>query len=293
MVITNNLDLPKAIVKAVDVEPHNKSDKELSATTLLKGVKEIILTRRHWEKLTDDAASRIWAIFGQAVHALLETEGENEFTECAIKAQLENDISITGRVDNYNMETGTIIDYKTASIWKVQFKDFEDWKKQGLVYAWLLQNNGFKVERCKFIAILKDHSKSKANYDSQYPQSPVYIYEFPVTVKDLDDISKFIQGKIDNYLKYLDVQDDSIPPCTNEERWATETTYAVMKTGNKKAIRVLKTRLEADNMTAEKGAGHYVEVRPGTSKKCAEYCICCDHCNFYNNFVKNQSGEQA
>jgi len=292
MQVTNKLNLPKALIKAVDIEPHNKTNKELSATTLLKGVKEIILTWRHWEELVVDVSDRIWALFGTAVHSLLETESENEFSECEFELKLENGITITGKIDNYNMETGEITDFKSGAVYKVQLGDFEDWRKQGFVYAFLLVKNGFKANHCRFIDFLKDHSKSKAKFDSGYPQSPVYIFEFSVTDSLLFEAKDFIKEKTDNYLKYIDTPDDEIPPCSDKERWASETEYAVMKTGNKRAVKKFTNRFEADNLAAEKGAGHYVEIRPGVSRKCADYCICCDHCNFYNNIVKNQTSEE-
>jgi len=292
MKVTNRLNLPEGIVKAISTEPHNKSDKELSATTLLKGIKEILLMWRHWEKLTDDAADRIWAVWGQAVHSLLETEGKHEFSEIDLKAIIEG-ITVTGKIDNYNMETGLVTDYKTASIWKIMVGDFEDWRMQGLIYAWLLYHNGFRIEKCRFIAILKDHSKSKAGHDSNYPQSPVHIYEFPIRKTELEEADAYIRKRLAEYLKYIETADDDIPPCTDEERWATETKYAVMKHGRKSAVRVLDNKMDAGAMATELGAGHYVETRPGTSKKCADYCICRDYCNFYNNIVKLQesSGE--
>jgi len=292
MQITNKLNLPEAIVKAVDTERHNKTEKELSATTLLKGIKEIILTWRHWDELTDDAADRIWAVFGTAVHALLETEGKHEFTECDLNAPI-GDVTITGRIDNYNMETGTVTDYKTVSIWKVIMGDFDDWRMQGIIYAWLLTKSGFKADHCRFITILKDHNKSKAKFDSKYPQVPIYIYEFPITIPKLNEAEDYIKERVTEYLKYLDKADDEIPPCTDKERWATETGYAVMKTGRKSAVRVLPSKAEADRKAAELGAGHYVETRPGVSRKCAGYCACCDFCNFYNSFVKNQKPSEG
>jgi len=290
MKITNRLNLPEGIVKAISTEPHNKSDKELSATTLLKGIKEILLTNRHWEELTDDAADRIWAVWGQAVHALLEAEGENEFTEVDVHEFL-GDMRITGRVDNFNMATGVITDYKTASIWKIMVGDFEDWRMQGLIYAWLLSKNRFKIEKCRFVAILKDHSKSKARNDSSYPQSPVCNYEFPVGKAELLEAETYIKGRVTTYLKYKDLPDDDIPPCTEEERWASETKHAVMKQGRKTAVKLFDSATEASQKAAELGAGHYVETRPGVSKKCADYCVCRDFCNFYNNIVKLQEGE--
>jgi hypothetical protein len=287
MKITNKQKLPEGIVRAVTTERHNKSDKELSATTLLKGIKEIILTYRHWDELTDDAADRMWAVFGTAVHALLETEGKDEFTECDLKVEM-GEITITGRIDNYDMNAGVITDYKTGSVWKVSMNDFDDWRMQGLIYAYLLFKNDFMINVCRFIDLLKDHSKSKAKYDKTYPQSPVFIYEFHTTKALLKEAENFIKNKINEYLKFIDKADDDIPPCTDKERWATETKYAVMKNGNKRAIKLCDTAAEAQQKADTQGAGYYVETRPGESKKCGNYCICKDYCNFYNNIVKQQ-----
>ena len=81
------------------------------------------------------------------------------------------DITITGRIDNYDMKRGIISDYKTASVNKVKFNDFSDWYLQGMIYAWLLTRNSFPVKHCRFIAVLKDHSKTEAAWDYQYPGS--------------------------------------------------------------------------------------------------------------------------
>jgi hypothetical protein len=70
MIITNKMNLPEALVKAVTTRRHNNPGR-LSATTLLNGMKQIILTDRHWDQLEDDVSDRFWAIFGTAVHALL------------------------------------------------------------------------------------------------------------------------------------------------------------------------------------------------------------------------------
>ena len=66
------------------------------------------------------------------------------------------------------MKEGVVADYKTASVWKVKFRDFEDWRRQGLIYAWLLKQNGFPISRRRFIALLKDHSKTEASRGSDF-----------------------------------------------------------------------------------------------------------------------------
>jgi hypothetical protein len=285
------MNLPEALVKAVTTRRHNNPGR-LSATTLLNGTKQIILTDRHWDVLEDDVSDRFWAIFGTAVHALLEHEGEHEFAEEFMSCEKDG-VIVTGRIDNYNMKTATVSDYKTASVWKVKFGDFEDWRRQGLIYSWLLRNNGFKADFCEFIAILKDHSKADARRDARYPQGPVYVYKFPVTDEAINEIESFITVKIADYKKNRELADDEIPPCTPEERWDKPTKYAVKKEGRKTAVRVLDTEEDAEKMAADLGQNHYVETRLGESVRCQGYCSCCEFCNYYVKLAEEETKEAS
>lgn len=279
MKVTNRLHLPEAFVKAVSVERHNKAGC-YSATTLNKGTKEIILQERHWDEFTVDAADNVWATFGTAVHAIMEKHEDGNFHEEKFDIAVENS-RVTGVVDSYDMERGIICDWKTASVYKVMKGDFIDWHRQGMTYAWLLKQNGLDVRRCRFIALLKDHSKSKARTDATYPQSPVFVYEFEVTPEELTATGNRIKAKVQDIEAAEQTADDDIDPCTAEERWADGDKYAVMKNGRKTAVRVFDTQADADACAGELGNSHYVEHRPAVSRKCGDYCLCKDFCNFY------------
>jgi len=214
------------------------------------------------------------------VHALFEAEKDNCFHEERFRVPVSHSV-VTGQVDSYDMERGIINDWKTASVWKIQFGDFADWKAQGMTYAWLMSQSGLEVKKCRFIALLKDHSKSKARTDSQYPQNPVYIYEFDVTPEALAETGMRIEAKIKEIEEAENISDDVITPCSADERWADGEKWAVMKNGRKTAVRVFDTLIDAENCAGELGNSHYVEYRPAVSRKCGKYCICKDFCNFY------------
>lgn len=286
MIVSNNLNLPAAFVHAVSTERHN-APHCYSATTLNKGAKEIVLTDRHYDEITVDASEQIWAVWGTAVHALLESEKDDNFHEERFKVAVGNSY-VTGQVDSYDMERGIINDWKTASVWKVQFADFADWRAQGLTYAWLLTKSGLEVKKCRFVALLKDHSKTKAKHDASYPQSPVFVYEFDVTAEDLAATEARIISKVTEIENAYKLGDDDIEPCTLEERWADGEKYAVMKNGRKTAVKLFDNQQDAEAYAGELGNSHYVEHRPAVSRKCEDYCSCCDFCNFYKSMHKGE-----
>ena len=287
MQVTNRLGLPAAFVHAVSTERHN-APHCYSATTLNKGAKEIVLTDRHYDEITVDASEQIWAVWGTAVHALLESEKDDNFHEERFKVAVGNSY-VTGQVDSYDMERGIINDWKTASVWKVQFADFADWRAQGLTYAWLLTKSGLEVKKCRFVALLKDHSKTKAKHDASYPQSPVFVYEFDVTAEDLAATEARIISKVTEIENAYKLGDDDIEPCTLEERWADGEKYAVMKNGRKTAVKLFDNQQDAEAYAGELGNSHYVEHRPAVSRKCEDYCSCCDFCNFYKSMHKGEN----
>lgn len=288
MQITNKMNLPEALVQACEVSQHNRPY-NLSATTLLKGVREILLAKRHWDEMSEDVSDRIWALFGTAIHSLLERETPDTFVEESFFVPV-GEYKITGRLDCYDMKQGIIHDYKSTSVWKIIKGDFEDWRQQGLIYAWLLAKQGLPVRECRFTAILKDHSKSKAKFERNYPKTPVYVYSFTVTNRDLAEIEKFILSKVEQVAENVDKSDSELPLCSDHERWARPTTYAVMKAGRKTALRVFDTKEQAEKYIADTGIG-YIEERKGSDGKCPEYCSCCEWCSYYKEHYAKGGSE--
>ncbi len=286
MIITNNTNLPMPFVKMA--EDHYKiTPKRYSVTTLLKPVREILLSRRYNDVIEQDCSDMIWALFGQATHAVLEkySVGKTEFAEEKLLYTFENGYTVSGVIDLYDMEKSEVVDYKTASVWKVIKRDFDDWRKQGLMYAWLLHYNGLPCDSITFYAILKDHSMSKAKREADYPQSNIFKYAFPVTDTEIIEIDKFIREKIDEIIKYEDKPDDELPLCSLEDRWNDGDKYAVMRKGRKTALRVLDSEEEAELYKMNNG-GDYIEKRPGEDKKCNDYCRCCTKCNYWQSTHK-------
>lgn len=282
MRITNRLNLPQALVDACDVKPHNEPN-TVSATTLKSGVREILLTQRHWEEMEDDVSNRIWALFGTAVHALLEKEAPDTFVEEKFEQQIGK-YKVTGRLDCYDMKQKIIFDYKTASTWKYKFADYSDWDFQGLVYAWLLKQAGLEVKECRFVMFFKDFSWTKASVEQGYPKSPTEVHAFEVTDKKLAEIEEKIKAKIKELEESEKLSDEELPLCSPSERWAKEGKLAVMKEGRKTAVKLFDENQQKDAELFIKSMNDnklYIEHREGSDGKCENYCGCCKFCSYY------------
>ena len=270
MKITNNLGLPQPFVSAVERE-YTYKDKRYSTTAILKGVREAILQRRHDDEIESDVADMVWAIFGTAVHGILENAEETatQLKENKLEVELPNGYTLSGIFDLYDDETGTVTDYKTASVWKVNFGEFDDWRKQALIYCWMLRQIGFDARRGQIVAMLKDHSKTKAKL-GEHPEHPVYQIAWDFDEKDFDEIEQYILGKFAQIEEAEKLPDDELPICTQEERWTRGEEFAVKKAGNKRANKLFKVDQygpEAEQRAREYavaiGEGFVVEHRPG------------------------------
>ena len=288
MKITNNLGLPQAFVQMAKRD-YEYEPNEYRVTSLLKGVRETILERRHDEKIERDVSDMIWLLFGTAVHNILEhqEEGDHEIKESRIKIPI-GDYILSGQFDLYNAKSNTITDYKTCSVWKIIYGDFEDWRRQLLIYAYMMRSIGFPAERGEVVAMMKDHSKRDAKYKANYPQLPVKKITFDFTEQDFKDIEIWLNEKFAEIAEVEKLPDSELPLCTPEERFNSGDKYAVMKKGRKTALRVLDNHEDAMEWMQNNG-GDYIDVRKGEDKKCADYCSVCEFCNYYQEQVKQKT----
>ena len=267
MQITNRHGLPDAFVRAVTENLREPQMGRYSVTEILNPVQEILLTREHWNDIQRDASEYTAQVFGSAVHDYLARFDASGQAEQRLSVGVVDGFVLSGQYDLFDSNTMTLTDYKTTSVWKVVHEDFEDYRKQGLMYAWLLHRAGQHVERCVFHLLLKDWSESDAERHAEYPAEGVYTYAFQVTASALREIEQFIRDRATALLSRTETA------CTPTERWNTGDKYAAMKNGRKTAVRVCDTRTEA-----ESAGGDYIEVRLGTDKKCNRYCLAAPWC---------------
>lgn len=286
MIITNNLKLPAPFVNMAQRD-YIYEPNEYRVTSLLKGVRETILERRHDAEIERDVSDMVWMLFGTAVHGVLEKheEGGNELKEQRIKIPF-GDYVLSGQFDLYNDTTKTVTDYKTASVWKIIFGDFEDWRRQLLIYCYMLRKIGFDAQGGEIVAFLKDHSKRDAKIKPDYPQFPVKKVSFAFSDDDFIECEQWLSDRFALISRAEKLPDDELPLCTPEERFNSGDKYAVMKKGRKTALRVMDSLEEAERWKSEHG-GDEIQKRPGEDKKCLDYCSACQFCSHYKEVVQN------
>jgi hypothetical protein len=273
MNLTNIHGLPQALVDAVRNDPY-KGGGDISVTKLIDAPQVRVLRKQYGEAIVEDVTERIWSLLGQAVHTILERANKSDIVEERLYAKV-NGWSLSGQFDRMDLRDGTLDDYKCTSTYKVMMSDMKDWERQLNVLRWLAIQNGYKVEKLRIIAILRDWRKAEAKRNPNYPQQAVATIDIPVW--SLDEIYQYIESRISLH----QVADEGgTVECSDEERWYEGTKYALMKKGNKRATKVVENR---DELGTEIPDGFFIEERKGGYKRCAEYCEVAEFCTQYQS----------
>jgi hypothetical protein len=256
MKYTNKNKLPDSIFSAITNDGYDHKDdgkRKISVTTLISPPKIRQLRCRHGDEVEVDVSDCVWRLLGSSVHSVVERIQQEESLK---EERLElnyGDFTIVGKPDNYYISNNcsggsiaTIEDYKVTSVWSLihEPEGKAEWKNQLNVYAFLLRNLGFKVDRLQVIVIARDWNKSGYIKDPMgYPPCPLVVVD--IEIMSNEEIEKYIRERLFLHELAIDMADDMIPACSAKERWAKDKTYAVYKNKNKRAERVCD-----DNTTA-------------------------------------------
>jgi hypothetical protein len=282
----NKFSLPEPLVKALTPDRRPVVDGRYSATTLLNAPIIRILTKKHFNDIEQDVSEGLWALLGKAVHYVIEQSGGGDAEE---KIEYPfNGATLVGVVD-YN-KNGWVIDWKLTSAWSYVFGGSKTWEKQLQIYSYLLQMTGKKVLKLSIYMIIRDWNRREASKREDYPNHPFQEINYDLWPKS--KIEAFLTERVSLMQEAekwaVEGNFESIPTrfmCTPEERWAKEETFAVMKAGQKRAVRVLSNKLDAAAVLATeklKGKGEYsIVTRAGEQTKCEHYCVVNRWCPFF------------
>ena len=284
MKVTNNNNLPQAVVDAVKATEYDKGEAKYSITELLSPPRIAALRHKHDGDLTEDASDRIWSLVGRIGHGLLEKANRNDLVEKRFYMNIEGEI-VGGKFDSYTYTSQILTDFKFVTAWK--FKDGLplEYEQQLNLYGLLLSENNLPVQEMQIVAILRDWSKQEARRNKEYPQSQAIVRRVPAWPKE--KTLAFLKERVALHKQAREAVERGEEPslCTNEERWLKPTVFAVTKKGASRALRLLPSYQEAVDWVAKNPPGGQVEIveRKGENTRCISYCPVSSFCKWWQN----------
>jgi hypothetical protein len=264
-------------VTAVARDTYSKGDANMSVTGLLKPPRLAVLESQHDHEIEEDASNRIFSLFGQAIHTILERANSTAVAERRLSMEMEG-WRISGAMDLYKKD-GALFDYKITSVHKLTQGNLEDWHSQLNLYSVLLRHHGYAVHQLQVVAFLRDWSKMEAKRNPDYPQAQVV--NIPIPVWEPDKALAFMRERVILHQQAR----VTLPECSAEERWAKSDVWAVMKEGRKSAVKLCATEQDALEF-AITDKKYYVVHRHGISVRCENYCPVSKFCLQGQQFIK-------
>lgn len=284
MKVTNKHRVPAPLVTLATREYYSKGAAQYSVTELLSPPRVRRLREQYDSEIVTDVTDLMWQMLGSALHVVMERgQTENHITEERLFTDVDG-VTISGAIDLQEEKEGGVIitDYKFTSAWAVM-NDKPEWEQQLNVYKWLVETvKRRRVDALRICALIRDYSRHETK--EGYPAAPIQMVDIPMW--DAVKAETFVRHRLELHRDAKVAQDLGmpLPECSPEERWQSETVYAVKREGRKTAIRVFKS-LEDANQLAEKEKG-YVETRPGESRRCAgNFCSVAQWCEQYQSGI--------
>ncbi len=283
MKITNKFNLPETFLSFARDGKYDKGQSDISITTLIDAPRVNILKQQRTDDIEADVSDMIWPLFGTAVHHMLEsaTPAGNVTMEERLFVNINNWV-VSGQIDHQEEHGGMIYisDYKVTSVWSVIYGK-EDWVRQLNCYAHMVRlAKGKDVGGVRIIAILRDWQRREAQFKPDYPQSPVAVVEIPLW--DAAKAQAYMEERVHLHQDAQMIWDtrEAVVECSDEERWTKPTTWALMKNGGKRAIKVFEAQIDSINYMAKQATrtAYQVVKRPGGRTRCEQYCSVSEFC---------------
>lgn len=312
--------LALGVFLASDDYDYNSDPNTISATTLLKPLRQIILASRvpasqGFVPLADMMSNRI----GAAVHTAIEEAWTNN-RDVALKAMglpdriisrfrvnptdqelaADSEIipvymeqrasrkcgrwTVTGKYDFIG--EGIVQDFKTTSVFTyVNQVNNTKYVLQGSIYRWL-DPNKITEDVLKIHYIFKDWSAGKAKADPlKYP--PKNFHTQTYNLMSMNEIDSFIRKKLALIDKHWNDAEEDIPECDDEDLWRSEPSWKYYKNPAKtsRSTKNFDTAAEAYQRQADDGnVGLVVEVK-GSVMAC-RYCPAFDLCSQKDQLIR-------
>lgn len=312
----HNISLAMGVWLAHDEYEYDKRPNVISVTTLMKPVRQFILSKRlkAGEGMTD-LSLILAARLGNAIHSAIEHAWLNNYQQSLMDIgypeRVINEIEVNPETPDPNKTqvylelrtekeingwivsgaTDMICDYHVHDIKSTSVNMYlkgtkdEDYSEQMSMYRWL--NPDKITEDRAFIEFLfKDWSLIKSFHTPNYPKIPVV--QHPIMLKSVSDTEEAIVAKLSLIDSLMDAPEADLPLCTDKELWRDPPTYQYFsKVTNSRATKNFENYVEAQSFMLSKGTG-IVKTKPSKAMACL-YCNVRSICSQYADMAsKNQ-----
>lgn len=304
----HEIDLSLAVWLVHDDYDFQPSERAISATALLKPIRQIILAGRVTGETLEDLSGRISMRLGHAIHDSIEHAWKTGYVKALRKLNTPDKvierIAINPTPDDLKPDTipvyieqrghrkigdwivagkldmsinGRLKDAKSTSVFTyIKGSKDEDYRLQLSIYKWI-HHDKITDNEGDIQFIFTDWRKSDVNTIAGYP--PIRLLSHTVSLYSDAEVETWIASKIEDLIQYKDAPQDVLPRCTDEELWRSADVYKYYSDPNKtdgRATKNFDSIVEANNHLAEKGKG-IVKTVPGQVKACL-YCPAFEIC---------------
>lgn len=302
----SEVPLALAVFLASDDYDYNDDPRTISATTLLKPLRQIILPSRVPQAnslvpLADQMKNRM----GAAIHNAIELAWKTNYAKSMqslgypqrvidrivvnptdqmlqanpdlIPVYLEQRLSrklgewtVTGKFDFIG--EGRVQDFKSTTVWTYMNQvNNEKYTLQKSIYRWL-DPKKITDPKGDIHFIFTDWQRGMAKRDPRYPTRSFLRQTFDLM--PLDETERFIRNKLNLILTHMDADEADMPECDADELWRSEPVFKYYRDPNKTSGRSTKNfEAKQDAMLhfVNDGSKGIVIEKPGEVKAC-KFC---------------------
>lgn len=315
-----NLPISLAVWLAHDDYDHDDDPYTISATALLKPLKQFILAQRVPEEdKVDDVSGLVKSRIGTALHDSIETvwitpeklipalkalgyksrvidrivinPDPDSVTEDQLPVYLEQRTSkkvgkwtVTGKYD-FIIE-GEVQDFKSTSTFAYTKGNKDaDYIRQGSIYRWLNPKIITK-NRMQINFIFTDFNAGQAARDPKYPNNQIVAKSFDL--EPVEAVQSYVERRLSQIEQLWNAPEEQLPKCSDEDLWVDSPVWKYYKNPAKKsrATKNYDNPAEAQKRLADDGFVGVVEEVKGEVKAC-KYCPAFALCKQKNEYLAN------
>jgi hypothetical protein len=319
---TNNtgISLSMAVWLAHDSYDHNDDPFTISATSLMKPVRQLVLASR-LPKVTDpvDIQSLVASRLGTAVHNEIERVWRNHYKEAMAALGYPKMVIDRIRIDPSPEEAkdpdiiavymeqrshrkvgkwtisgkfdfigdGRVEDFKTTGAYTyTNNTKAEDYKIQGSLYRWLNEDK-VTQDTMAIQFLFTDWAGFRAKQDANYP--PNRVMDKAYNLMTVAETTAWVRQKLDQLERMLALPEPELPPCSDKDLWKDPTVYKYYANPAKltRATKNFTDYAAAEVHRIQAGKGVVIPVE-GQVKACRT-CPCFELCTQKDAYLNEGS----